>query len=149
MILKMIGSTSIALLMLLLVSSAAAVPPPEIMPKWLVLMGFIDRSPDNGASCLDEQPLAGRIKQLTGDKYEAFRASMRKTSALKMGDFVLYITGSDPDKKAGSAAAIVVDPRFDIVYATMIYEGQPVEFKESSGLPAIPREVKDFMGVTP
>jgi hypothetical protein len=118
-------------------------PPPQGEPAngLAALRPLVGRYPHE-VELWDREPLAERLRALLGERTETLLANMDVTGPLSEENGVLYVTGNKAHQGGTDAAAVVIDPRQDLIWVWLLVAGEPVALAERDAEIALPEDVR-------
>jgi hypothetical protein len=124
--------------------------PAETMPGMAPAAGltalqqFTGKTPQESGLWATE-PLNKRLSALLEKKYKTLQTNLQVATPLREENGVLFVTGSRQAKNSGDVAAVVIDPKQDLIFVWMKSGGRAEEFQENNQTLALPREVLKLM----
>jgi hypothetical protein len=89
------------------------------------------------------EPLAGRLRALLGEeRFAVLLGNLEVTGPLGEEDGVLYVTGNKAHQGGVDAAAVVIDPRQDVIWVWMLVAGRPEAVAERDVELVVPEDVR-------
>jgi hypothetical protein len=89
------------------------------------------------------EPLAGRLRALLGEeRFAVLLGNLEVTGPLGEEDGVLYVTGNKAHQGGIDSAAVVIDPRQDVIWVWLLVGGRPEAVAERDVELVVPEDVR-------